>query len=52
MGGAGPPQPEKITRAARSKAKIANFNDLWIYIRRDLLKLNIFTFDGEYSLYY
>jgi hypothetical protein len=40
MGGA--VQPEKITRVPISKAKIANFNDLWIYTR-DLLELNIFT---------
>jgi len=46
-----PAQPEKITRAARNKATINNFNDLWVYIR-DLLELNIFTIDREYSLYY
>ncbi len=42
MGGAVPAHPEKITRVVANKAKIANFNDLWV-CTRDLLKLNIFT---------
>ena len=42
MGGAVPAHPEKMIRVVINKAKVANFKDLWIYIR-DPLEFNIFA---------